>query len=47
MKTYLVYGNDSNGKGVILEIVAEDMAQALEQARLVRSDCKFNHVNLK
>jgi len=47
MKTFLVYGHDSNGKGVILEVVAEHGASALEQARLLRTDCRFNHVNLK
>lgn len=46
-ETYKVFGHDENGKGLILEIVAQDAAEALNQARLLKPKCRFSHVNLK
>lgn len=41
-----VFGNTSKGKGIIVEVEAENSAAAIEKARKLRPDCKFNHCNL-
>lgn len=46
-KPFLVYGHTSKGEPVIVEVLAENGAEALELARDLRTDCKFNHCNLK
>lgn len=39
------YGHDNKGKGVIVSVMAEHSAEALNEARIKRPDCKFNHAN--
>jgi len=40
------YGHDNKGKGVIVSVMAEHGAEALNEARVKRPDCKFNHCNI-
>lgn len=44
---FLVYGHTLKGKPLIIEVVAEHDAEALDLARESRPDCKFNHCQIK
>jgi len=40
------YGHDNKGKPVIVSVMAEHSAEALNEARVKRPDCKFNHCDI-
>lgn len=44
---FLVYGHAQRGKGLIVEVIAKNGAEALEIARKTYPDCRFNHSNIK
>jgi len=43
---YFVFGHTDKGKGIIVEVAAETMGQALDVARETYDWCKFNHVTI-
>jgi len=41
-----VFGHTSKGEPIIVTVDAENSAEALQKARDIRKDCRFNHCNL-
>ena len=40
------YGHTSESKGVVVQVMAKNTAEALDKARIEHPDCKFNHANI-
>lgn len=47
LKPYYVFGNHLSGKGKVVTVLAYNAAQALDRARMLYRDCRFNHTQEK